>query len=335
MSNLEKFKVAILLATKDGAEFLPEQLQSYRDQRHGNWELHVSDDGSSDSTTDIIDQFARDISQRVGRRRGPCQGFWRNFMSLARDRNITGDFFAFSDQDDIWSKEKLTRAVNWLAGIPETIPAVYCGRTEIVDRAGLTLGYSQLFTKAASFQNALVENIGGGNTMVFNRAAKKLLEACEPVEVIAHDWWTYQLVTATGGIVDYDPQPCLKYRQHGRNVSGSRTGLDALIHRFMTLFPNREFETNDIHIDALLSIKQLLRPESIASIELFAAARKGFLLERVRLLRQSGVYRQGTFENVAMFLGIIWAMFLRRELRLRGCPVEQVVWRVKPAGAWR
>jgi hypothetical protein len=39
MSNIsvsEHFKVAILLATKDGAEFLPEQLQSYRDQTHSN-----------------------------------------------------------------------------------------------------------------------------------------------------------------------------------------------------------------------------------------------------------------------------------------------------------
>ena len=189
MSNLEKLKVAILLATKDGAEFLPEQLQSYRDQSHRNWELYVSDDGSSDNTGDVIDQFAQDISQPVERRRGPCRGFWRNFMSLARDRNITADLFAYSDQDDIWSKEKLTRAVNWLASIPETTPAVYCGRTEIVDRAGLSLGYSQLFAKAPSFQNALVENIGGGNTMVFNRAAKKLLEACDPVEVVAHDWW--------------------------------------------------------------------------------------------------------------------------------------------------
>ena len=269
MSNIsvsEHFKVAILLATKDGAEFLPEQLQSYRDQTHSNWKIYVSDDGSSDDTRDIIDQFAGVVSQTVEQRNGPCKGFWRNFMSLALDKSIAADFFAFSDQDDIWSKEKLERAVNWLASIPETIPAVYCARTELVDRDGVSLGYSQLFTKTPSFQNALVENIGGGNTMVFNQAAKKLLEAAGPVKMVAHDWWMYQLVTATGGIVHYDPQPCLKYRQHARNVIGSRVGLDALVHRFFALLPRRKVEANDIHINALLSVKKLLLPRNVNTL---------------------------------------------------------------------
>jgi len=142
--------------------------------------------------------------------------------------------------------------------------------------------------------------------MVFNQAAKKLLEAAGPVKMVAHDWWMYQLVTATGGIVHYDPQPCLKYRQHARNVIGSRVGLDALVHRFFALLPRRKVEANDIHINALLSLKKLLLPRSVNSVELFAAARKAFLLERFRLLQKSGVYRQGIFENTAMFLGIIW-----------------------------
>jgi glycosyltransferase involved in cell wall biosynthesis len=302
----EHLKVAILLATKDGAEFLPEQLRSYRDQTHRNWELYVSDDGSSDNTRYIIDRFAEDVSQAVEQRKGPCKGFWRNFMSLALDESITADCFAYSDQDDVWSKDKLERAVNWLAGIPKTIPAVYCGRTELVDSDGASLGYSQLYTKTPSFQNALVENIGGGNTMVFNQAAKKLLEAAGPVKMVAHDWWIYQLVTAAGGIVHYDPQPCLKYRQHARNVIGSRVGLDALVHRIFALLPARKIEYNDIHIDALLSVKRLLLPKSVSCVELFAEARSAFLIKRFRLLQKSGVCRQSKFENIAMFFAIIW-----------------------------
>lgn len=309
----DRLEVAILLATKDGAEFLPEQLQSFRDQTHRNWSLHVSDDGSSDATLHIVDQFAQNVTQAVTRRAGPCRGFWRNFMSLALDPTIAADAFAFSDQDDVWHADKLERVLDWLAGVPEGMPALYCARTELVDRQGASLGTTQRFSKAARFQNALVENIAGGNTMVFNKAAKKLIEAAGHVEMVAHDWWVYQLVSAAGGVVHYDAAPCLKYRQHGGNAVGSKVGLAALVQRGRSLLPGRRVKANDIHINALRSVRALLAPESVRSLELFAAARDAVLLQRARLLRQSGVYRQGALDNVAMFVDIVFG-----DLRLAG-----------------
>ena len=58
--------------------------------------------------------------------------------------------------------------------------------------------------------------------MVFNRAAKNLIvEASLNTPVVSHDWWCYQIVTGAGGHVMYDPEPCLKYRQHGKNQIGA------------------------------------------------------------------------------------------------------------------
>src|SRR3954468_6451793 len=92
------YHVAIFLAVKDGERFLPDQLQSFVDQTHSNWSLTVSDDGSADSTVEVIREFADRVSNPVTLRRGPDAGVCKNFLSLVQDDRVTGDYFAFSDQ---------------------------------------------------------------------------------------------------------------------------------------------------------------------------------------------------------------------------------------------
>src|SRR5260370_25475549 len=170
-------KIVILLGAFNGAEFLPEQLQSFCDQTYINWELLVSDDGSTDQTAAVIQAFAKRVPQKVTLRQGPGKRFWRNFLSMARLPDEEGDFFAYSDQDDIWLPGKLARAVDWFAEIPPDRPSLYFTRTILIDRHGKLLGYSPLFERAPSFQNALVQNIGAGYTLGFNLAPKSLLAA--------------------------------------------------------------------------------------------------------------------------------------------------------------
>jgi glycosyltransferase involved in cell wall biosynthesis len=141
-------KVVILLATLNGDEYLAEQLQSFRDQSYSNWELLVSDDGSVDRTAEIVKAFAEEVPQRVTLQQGPGEGFWRNFLSLIRNKDTEGEFFAYSDQDDVWFPTKLKKAVGWLASLPDDVPALYFTRTALVGKNGKLLGFSPLFARA-------------------------------------------------------------------------------------------------------------------------------------------------------------------------------------------
>jgi glycosyltransferase involved in cell wall biosynthesis len=298
--------VAILMGTKNGAKFIAEQLASIADQTHADWSLFVSDDGSTDKTREIIARFARDRSQKILVRRGPEQGVSANFVSLATDPSIDADYFAFSDQDDIWYPDKLARALSWLATVPDKTPGLYCGRTELVAADGKTYGYSILFCRPPAFQNALVQSLGGGNTMVFNRASKKLLEQVGKVDVVLHDWWLYQLVSATGGAVRYDPQPMLKYRQHGQSLIGSNLGWRARMVRIRMTLSGRFHAWNATNIAALERVPgQLMKPQNRAVLTLFTKSRKAKLFKRLMYYRQSGVYRQTVLGNIAMFLAMI------------------------------
>lgn len=302
-------KVIILLATRNGAEFLRKQLQSYSEQTYSNWELLVSDDGSTDDTVEIIHEFAKRVPQRVVICAGPQQGFWQNFVSLVRNDDLDGDLFAYSDQDDIWFKEKLAKAVSWFATRPGDLPTLYFTRTELIESDGSVTGLSPLFARPPVFQNALVQNIGGGNTMVFNSAARQALRKTPPgTELISHDWWTYQVVTGIGGRAHYDPWPSLQYRQHGQNLVGSNIGLRARLIRLMAFANGRVLMWNRVNLNVLGQMRDMLTADNARVLDRFAQAREAPLLSRLVLLKKSGVYRQRTLENIGLFVG---AMFGR------------------------
>jgi glycosyltransferase involved in cell wall biosynthesis len=304
--NVGKAQVAMLMCTRNGAAFLGQQLESIADQTHTNWRLFVSDDGSTDQTKEILKRFTETHQQPTTIRNGPGKGVCANFLSLAIDPNIDADYFAFSDQDDIWYEDKLRRALTWLATIPEEVPGLYCGRTELMSIDKRSYGFSPRFTRPPTFRNALVQSLGGGNTMVFNRAAKKLLELAGTIDVVLHDWWLYQLVSAADGRVHYDPQPMLKYRQHPDNVIGSNLGWRARLVRLRMMLNGRFRDWNDTNIAALRRLPaQLIRPGNREVLELFAKARSASLLKRLVYLRQSGVYRQTLLGNVGLYAAAI------------------------------
>jgi glycosyltransferase involved in cell wall biosynthesis len=301
-------RVSVLLCTCHGQRYLADQLKSIANQDYQDWKLWVSDDGSQDDTHAILDQFQRDWgADRVALARGPARGFAANFLSLACNSEIDSDYYAYSDQDDIWEADKLQRAVAWLKAIPREVPALYCSRTELVDAGNRHIGYSPLFSKAPSFANAIVQNIGGGNTMVFNEAARRLLcEAGNDVTVVSHDWWAYIVVTGCGGKVFYDAQPSVRYRQHGNNLVGRNTGLRARLVRLRMLWQGRFRKWHDVNLQALQRLRGRLTPENRRILDTFAAAREGPLPSRLRSLLRSGVYRQTLPGNAGLVLAAIF-----------------------------
>lgn len=302
--------VAILLCTYNGGHYLREQLDSIATQKHSNWVVWASDDGSKDDTRAILESYrAKWGAEKLSVQSGPAKGFVANFLSLACKESIQADFYAFSDQDDVWELDKLSRAVAWLETVPPETPAIYCSRTRLVDANDCEIGLSPLFKKPPSFAHALMQNIGGGNTMVFNNAARNLLRvAGEDVKVITHDWWAYLIVIGCGGIVRYDPVPTLRYRQHGDNLVGSNIALAARLARIKLLWDGRFEVLNGQHIEALKRIESHLTPQSKATLKLFRDARARSLFPRIIGMLRAGVHRQTVLGN----LGICFATLFKK-----------------------
>lgn len=301
-------RVAILMCTYNGKVYLPAQLESFTAQTYDNWELWVSDDGSDDGSMLLLENYRAQCGKsRVSILDGPQKGFAANFLSLACKENISAEYFSFADQDDIWDADKLARAVQWLDRIPAGTPALYSTRTRLVDEFNREIGYSPIFSRKPSFQNALMQNIGGGNTMVFNAAARKLLQhAGADVDVVTHDWWMYLIVTGCGGLVTYDLTSSLRYRQHSANLVGMNSDWTARLARIRMLWSGRFTEYNDKHIIALERLRAWLTPSSRAVLDQLASARNLWLLPRLIGLKKAGIYRQTLLGNIGLIAAAVF-----------------------------
>jgi glycosyltransferase involved in cell wall biosynthesis len=302
--------VAVLMCTMQGQRFLAEQLNSIATQSHPNWEIWASDDGSDDHTHAILQNYQEHWGkERLSIHVGPAEGSTANFLSLTCRADIDTEYFAYADQDDIWESDKLERAVSWLQTVPRHLPALYGSRTQLVDERNQYIGYSPLFMRSPSFENALVQNVAGGNTMVFNRAARDLLRrAGDQVQVVAHDWWAYMVITGCGGRVHYDSYPTVRYRQHGENQVGSNQSWGARLTRMRLLLKGRFRAWTDANIQALQSVRPMLTEQNRITLDEFSQSRQSGLWARLAGLWSVGVYRQTVLGN----LGLVAAALLRK-----------------------
>lgn len=303
--------IAILLCTHQGQRFLAPQLDSIHLQSRNDWSLYVSDDRSTDQTLEILGAYRNKWGdERLSVRVGPGQGFRANFLSLACAPDIQARYFAFADQDDLWDEDKLATATAWLDRMPANVPALYCARTRLIDEHDNTVGYSHLFQRPVTFRNALVQSIAGGNTMMFNVAARSLLmEAGCDIDVQTHDWWAYMVVTGCGGSVFYDLRPTVRYRQHGANLVGSNASLSGRYQRARKLLAGRFRNMNGRNLAALQRIRHRLTPENQVVLEEFERARQQGLAGRVMGMRRSGVYCHTSLGNLGLAAATVFKKF--------------------------
>jgi glycosyltransferase involved in cell wall biosynthesis len=298
--------VAILMGTKNGALFLAEQLDSLETQIHQNWVAIISDDGSTDQTLEILQQYqSKWVSGKLTIRSGPRKGFCQNFLSLACDPNIRADYYAFCDQDDVWLPNKLIRGIQVMQSHPNDVARLYCGRTTYISEDGKVIGQSPRFVHPKTFRNALVQCIAGGNTMLFNKKSKMLLEMAGSMSLPSHDWWLYQLLTGHGGVIHFDLTPLVKYRQHPNSLVGQNKSLASKLERLTMVLNNKFKKLIDQNIQAIEKNENLITEENLEVFNLFKELRNRSLKDRFRLIQVCGIYRQSWQGTISLMVAAI------------------------------
>jgi hypothetical protein len=285
-------QVAILLSTRNGALFLQEQLESILAQSVASWVIYWRDDGSSDGTPDLMRSFARQAGRdrciELGARDGADVGhvgIAASFLALLRAAPA-GSVVAFADQDDVWLPDKLERGLAALSASDPDRPALYCARQRLVDDRLRTLGLSPHRGPPPAFPAGLTQNVATGCTVMLNPRAAALVAGARAPDGTLHDWWSYLVVGAAGGILIADPVPTVLYRQHRRNAVGAphsalRRGLMALGRgpdAFMMLFKR--------HVAALLANPQALSAQAADDLALLQRALERGILARLRAIAQ-------------------------------------------------
>jgi glycosyltransferase involved in cell wall biosynthesis len=236
-------RVSVAMCTYNGEKFLPEQLASIAAQTRLPDEMVVCDDGSTDSTTEIVEEFARTISFPMR--------FIRNPENLGSTKNFekaiglcAGDLIALCDQDDIWMPDKLARQAEMMERDPE-LGGVFSDAELVDDHSHLVgerLWTSALFTssdrqlfRAGRGAAVLTRKpvVTGATLMVRSSLRPLFLPIGTPW---VHDGWIAWMLVAYSKI-DFIEDPLIRYRIH----SGQQIGLEVVaLPRTLTLMERFE-----------------------------------------------------------------------------------------------
>ena len=295
------------MCTYNGDQYLRQQLDSIQNQDYKNWILYANDDGSKDSTLNILKAYQKKWGlKKLHIRRGPQKGFCQNFLQIINDPKIKADLYFLCDQDDVWMPHKLSHTIKKISRLDPLKPILYCARTTYVSSdAKKILGQSDLFLKPPSFRNAIVQSIAGGNTMAFNNPLKTTVQKYPGCEVVSHDWWLYIMNELKGGQTLYDHESTIFYRQHSKSLIGANTGFIAKLKRLRILLNGTYRIYNTKHLNAFNKLSVQTNKRNLKLIDQFVILRDKSLIERWRMIDELGLFRQTLDTHLGLYLGAI------------------------------
>ena len=303
-------KVAIILGFYNGNKFLVEQLKSIISQTQNNLKIFIFNDKSTQKILNLEKAYLRNSNRKITLvNRKENHGFAKNFLLGLKDVGANFDYYAFSDQDDIWEDNKIEDAVKEISKFDFSKPVLYCSRTAYISNdASKEIGSSRNFQKNAIFKNALIQNIAGGNTIVMNKKARNLVvSSLNCREFVSHDWWCYQIISAAGGKIIFSSKKSLKYRQHDKNLIGGNNSFKEKSIRFRKFFSGSFKIWVDINLDNLKVNRELITERNMIVLKTFIKARESKnIFKKLKLYLKSGVYRQTFSENIIFLIGLIF-----------------------------
>lgn len=289
-------KVSILLSTYNGEKYLKAQLKSLTEQKYDNLEIIIRDDGSTDSTREILRDFSKNyinlilyFEENIGVKRS----FFR-LMELAKGRS---DYYAFCDQDDVWDPDKILKAVESLESLESEV-RLYCSALNLVDE---DLNFiKKTKNLKADKRNAMIQNIVTGCTSIISN---KLLEISltnlpEETKIEMHDSWLY-LIGVFFGEVYFDSNSYILYRQHSSNEVGMPSNrIQILKNSYFGLKNEYKYKIHTKQLQEFYKIYcKTLNNSDKKLIETFLY-NKTSMMRRFKILKKTKVFKQSKIKTL-------------------------------------
>ncbi len=302
--------IDILLATYNSERFLKNQINSILVQDFSDFRLLIRDGGSTDSTIELVKEYARKDSRIsfIGSSRASAK---ENFAALLEAAD--GDLVMFSDHDDCWMPNKISMTLeayrNAERNNPPGTPLLIFTDLQVVDSDwqcihSSMMKYQHLNPERTALHQLLLQNVATGNTMLFNRALlSRILHV--PKEIVMHDAWVALAASAFGKIVFLD-KATIYYRQHQSNVFGaSQYSLRFFINKLSgprKAILDRFYENVSQGKSFLEHFRNELPQDTIAMLEDFSSLKSyGFWKKRFVLIKHR-IYKTSFLRNLGMFL---------------------------------
>lgn len=213
-----EIRASVAMATYNGEKYLAEQISSVLASMGDNDELIISDDGSSDATINIINQFINK-DKRIKIFLNDCKGIQHNFNNALS--HTEGKFIFYCDQDDVWINDKINRVIN----IFDTTKADLVIHNGYHTNSMLDRCKEDIFQQSKISVNPIrnfIKSTQWGCCMAVNR--KSLKYVLPFYQGVGHDIWTGIIIGIYGKITLLNDHLIL-HRLHEKNVTVRTSSL--------------------------------------------------------------------------------------------------------------
>jgi glycosyltransferase involved in cell wall biosynthesis len=232
--------VRVIMPAFNCGEYIGAAIDSVTAQTHQHWRLVIVDDGSTDQTGTIADEYARRDPERIRVVHQRNAGIARARNRALADGDGHCEWTTFLDSDDVWFPNALAAMLSAADRASDSIVGVHGFRTYL-DRAGRPLtingaSYAPLRRRAvyhgglrtvAPTAPTTFEVLAYGccvftGALLVRTAALQRAGLFDPDAVPAEDWDMWLRLSLQGPFA-FLPQPLYGYRLHGTNSTANAT----------------------------------------------------------------------------------------------------------------
>jgi teichuronic acid biosynthesis glycosyltransferase TuaG len=209
-------KVAVIMPCHNGAHTLTQAVQSVIDQTFKDWELVIVDDGSTDPSPQIIQDFAAADPRIRSVRNEKASG-----ASNARNKALRftrARYVAFLDSDDAWLPHKLEAQ---LKSMQENGAALACGSYDVMDGSGMIIGAVRPKPGFLSYRGLLTDCSVGALTAVLDRSLCGDIQFNSQLST-SEDYQLWLSLIRRGLTAICLPETLAVYRVHGKTLSSNK-----------------------------------------------------------------------------------------------------------------
>lgn len=293
--------VTVIMSTYNGSKSIIKQLDSIFSQEGVLVSCVVRDDGSRDNTYDILEEYSKKI-HKLKIIKGGNIGWERSFLEALYSCG-TSDYYAFSDQDDIWFNNKLIEGVAELEKHDKNIPLLFhCNRASVNEKLEPLKIQVKKIKKPLSKENAITQEYAQGCSMLINETAKNLICQYRPSTKVAHDFWV-GLICYYFGEVYYCKEPLFYHISHGNNASGEGHLLKSWKGRLKKIFHSNAYYNPTI--DLLQGYGELLDDKDLTFIKSIIHY-KSSIKDKLKLLFNRSFIRSSFIGTLSLKINILF-----------------------------
>ncbi|GAB4376937.1 MAG: hypothetical protein Kow00121_25050 [Elainellaceae cyanobacterium] len=218
MMNQAKPTVSVAMAVYNNAAFLPDAVESILSQSFADFEFLIIDDGSTDRSLLILQEYAsKDSRIRLSSRENRGIPKTRNEL-LAQAQ---GEFIAVMDADDVAMPDRFLKQVDFLRQHPEVV--CVGGSLDWIDKKGKLLGHCPMPESDVEIQNLLIGGISMLHhpTTMIRRSALLAVGGYNENMVASSDLDLWLRLGEVGKLANL-PHPVLQYRLHSRSITQAK-----------------------------------------------------------------------------------------------------------------